>query len=66
MTLIDWLWNNRTKVLGYTGQLLTQLGTSGIIESPKVISWCAFAAFACVSLVGHLNDYQARRAQETT
>ena len=61
---MNWLWTNRTKVIGYVGAALAQLGTSGLIESPKVVAWIAFAASMCTLAIGHFNDYQARK-QET-
>jgi hypothetical protein len=61
---MNWLWNNRTKVIGYLGAGLAQLGTSGLIESPKAIAWTAFAASMCTLAIGHFNDYQQRK-QET-
>lgn len=57
-----WAWKNRTKVVGYVGASLAQLGTSGLIESPKVVAYIAFGASMCTLAIGHFNDYQAARA----
>jgi hypothetical protein len=64
MKFLTILWNNRTKVIGYVGAALAQLGTSGLITSPKAVAWVAFAASVSTLAVGHFNDYQARRTQE--
>lgn len=60
-----WIWDNRTKLIGYIGAVLSQLGTSGIVASPKVIAWIAFGSSLCTLAIGHFNDYQARKSQET-
>lgn len=62
----SWLWRNRTKVIGYIGAGLAQLGTSGLITSTKAVAWIAFAASMCTLAIGHFNDYQARRAEKET
>jgi hypothetical protein len=61
------LWRHRTKLIGYIGMALSQLGTSGLITSAKAIAWVAFGASLCTMAVGHFNDYQTKRAkaQET-
>jgi hypothetical protein len=61
MAIGTFLWENRTKLIGYVGILLSQLGTSGLIESPKTIAWIAFGASVCTSAVGHFNDWKAKR-----
>jgi len=61
---MNWIWRNRTKVIGYLGAGLAQLGTSGLISSAKGVAWIAFAASMCTLAIGHFNDYQARK-QET-
>lgn len=64
MTRRSWLWRNRTKVIGYVGAGLAQLGTSGLIENAKAVAWIAFAASMCTLAIGHFNDYQSRKSQE--
>lgn len=61
---MKWLWRNRTKVVGYLGAGLAQLGTSGLITSAKAVAWLAFAASMCTLAIGHFNDYRAKK-QET-
>lgn len=61
---MKWLWRNRTKVVGYVGAGLSQLGTSGLITNAKAIAWLAFAASMCTLAIGHFNDYKQRK--ETT
>jgi hypothetical protein len=58
-----WAWRNRTKLIGYIGAGLAQLGTSGLIASPKAIAWIAFAASMCTLAIGHFNDYQQRKEE---
>jgi len=60
-----WYWENRTKVIGYVGAGLAQLGTSGLITNAKTVAWIAFAASMCTLAVGHFNDYKAKKAAET-
>lgn len=62
-TFSRFLWRNRTKVVGYAGAGLSQLGTSGLVESPKAIAWIAFTASMCTLAIGHFNDYQSRPKQ---
>lgn len=62
--LLDWLWTNRTKLVGYAGMALSQLGTSGLISNAKIVAWIAFAASLCTMAIGHFNDYQISK-QET-
>lgn len=57
----NFLWRNRTKVVGYVGAGLAQLGTSGLVSSPKVVAWLAFAASMCTLAIGHFNDYRSAR-----
>lgn len=57
-----WFWRNRTKVVGYLGAGLAQLGTSGLIQNAKAVAWVAFAASMCTLAIGHFNDYQERKA----
>ncbi len=64
MTLLNWIWNNRTKLIGYAGASLAQLGTSGLITNAKAVAWIAFSASLCTLAIGHFNDYQARRVAE--
>ena len=64
MTLLGMIWANRTKVVGYVGAGLAQLGTSGLITNAKGVAWIAFAASMCTLAIGHFNDYQNRK-QET-
>jgi hypothetical protein len=59
--VVSWLIDNRTKVVGYVGMALAQLGTSGLIEDPKAIAWVGFGASLCTSAVGHFNDWKAKR-----
>lgn len=59
---MTWVIENRTKLVGYTGMLLAQLGTSGIVENTKVVAWIGFASSACAAFVGHFNDYKAKKA----
>lgn len=56
-----WCTENRTKLLGYTGMALAQLGTSGIVTNSKAIAWIGFGASMCTAAVGHFNDYKAKR-----
>lgn len=62
--MLAYLWTNRTKVIGYLGAGLAQLGTSGLIANAKAVAWIAFAASMCTLAIGHFNDYQNRK-QET-
>ncbi len=57
----DWLVDNRTKVIGYVGMALSQLGTSGLISNAKAVAWIGFGASLCTSAVGHFNDWQAKK-----
>lgn len=58
-----WLWTNRTKVIGYIGAAVAQLGLSGLVgQKPAAV--CALIASLITLGIGHFNDYQARRAQE--
>ncbi len=59
---MKWLSRNRTKLIGYLGAGLAQLGTSGLITNAKAIAWIAFAASMCTLAIGHFNDYQTKRA----
>lgn len=61
---MNWLWSHRTKVIGYLGAGLSQLGTSGLIENAKAVAWIAFAASMCTLAIGHFNDYQAAQAKK--
>jgi hypothetical protein len=61
MAVVSWIVENRTKVIGYLGIILSQLGTSGLIENAKVVAWIAFASSVCTSAVGHFNDWKAKR-----
>ncbi len=65
MIFFSWLWTNRTKVIGYLGAALAQLGTSGLITNAKAVAWIAFFASMCTLAIGHFNDYQSRKTQET-
>lgn len=56
-----WTWENRTKVIGYLGAALAQLGTTGLITNGKAIAWIAFVASLCTLAVGHLNDWLKTR-----
>jgi hypothetical protein len=64
MNVQSWLWDNRTKVIGYLGSALAQLGTSGLIANAKAGAWVAFGSSLCTIAIGHFNDYQARKSQE--
>lgn len=61
---MSWVWANRTKVIGYLGAALAQLGTSGLISNAKAVAWLAFSASLCTLAIGHFNDYQAKKSQE--
>lgn len=65
MKLLLFIWGNRTKVIGYLGAALAQLGTSGLITNAKGVAWIAFSASLCTLAIGHFNDYQSRKSQET-
>jgi hypothetical protein len=65
MTFIDWLWNNRTKVIGYVGASIAQIGISGLV-SQKVAAVCALIASLITIGIGHFNDYKARQAAQET
>lgn len=58
MKLLDWLWDNRTKVVGYLGAALAQLATTGLVTNARVVGFIAFAASLCTLAIGHFNDYQ--------
>jgi hypothetical protein len=64
MKALEAIWRHRTKVVGYLGAGLAQLGTSGLITNAKGVAWIAFAASMCTLAIGHFNDYQQRK-QET-
>jgi len=57
----SFLWRHRTKVVGYLGASLAQLGTSGLVTNTKAVAWIAFSASMCTLAIGHFNDYQSRR-----
>jgi hypothetical protein len=59
---LAWIWDNRTKHLGYIGSALITLGTSGLV-SPKAALWCAFVSTLLTSAVGHYNDYLKRKEE---
>ncbi len=61
---MKWLWENRTKVIGYLGAGLAQLGTSGLIASTKAVAWIAFGSSMCTLAIGHFNDYQKRKQEQ--
>lgn len=63
MTALTWIWDNRTKLIGYLGAALSQLGTSGLITDAKTVAWIGFAASMCTLAIGHFNDYQKRKEQ---
>lgn len=50
-----WVWENRTKVIGYTGAAIAQLGVSGLVGQ-KTALWCAFVASAITLAIGHFNS----------
>lgn len=64
MSFKTWFADNRTKIVGYIGMALSQLGTSGIITNVKIVAWIGFGASLCATAVGHFNDYQAKKAAQ--
>lgn len=64
MKFLRYLDRHKTKLIGYVGMALSQLGTSGLIANAKAVAWIAFGASLCTMAVGHFNDYRAKK-QET-
>lgn len=62
-TFFTYVWENRTKHIGYVGMLLAQLGTSGLVEG-KTQAWIMFASSALTAGIGHYNDWKAKKEAE--
>lgn len=55
MTVLNWIWNNRTKSVGYLGIVLGTLATSSVVP-PKVAAWCLLISALITAGIGHFNS----------
>jgi hypothetical protein len=53
--IFQWLWDHRTKVVGYLGTIAGTLATSSVV-SPKAAAWYLLISSLITSGIGHFNS----------
>jgi hypothetical protein len=55
MKFVAWIWDHRTKVVGYLGTVAGTLATSSVV-SPKAAAWYLLISSLLTSGIGHFNS----------